>query len=138
MMQTAQFETSTIVVYLAVGKYCHGRFAVGEATGRTPEARMHSRTGVPVRENSMVQSVLLIELEPAIARVIQQALAETADGEVAVQWVMRLSDGLEQLKKASQTVVLLDLFLPDSQGIDTFVKLSIAVPSVPILILSEL
>jgi len=36
------------------------------------------------------------------------------------------------------TAVLLDLFLPDSQGIDTFVKLSLAVPYVPILVLGGL
>jgi diguanylate cyclase (GGDEF)-like protein/PAS domain S-box-containing protein len=83
----------------------------------------------------MDHKVLLIEDETAVARVIQEALADTSDGLFIVEWVRRLSDGLERLGKGEMAAVLLDLFVPDSQGISTFVMLSAAAPGVPILVL---
>jgi diguanylate cyclase (GGDEF)-like protein/PAS domain S-box-containing protein len=52
-----------------------------------------------------------------------------------VEWVQLLSDGLERLSKRGIAAVLLELSLPDSEGIETFDKLFIAAPDVPILIL---
>jgi DNA-binding response OmpR family regulator len=82
--------------------------------------------------------ILLIEDDPAVAGVIQEALAGASDSPFIIEWVRQLSDGIERLRKEVITAVLLDLFLPDSQGINTFVKLSLAVPYVPILVLGGL
>jgi diguanylate cyclase (GGDEF)-like protein/PAS domain S-box-containing protein len=86
----------------------------------------------------MEHVVLLIEDDPAVAGVIQEALAGASDGPFIIEWVRQLSDGLERLKKEVITAVFLDLFLPDSQGINTFDRLSLAVPYVPILVLGSL
>jgi diguanylate cyclase (GGDEF)-like protein/PAS domain S-box-containing protein len=86
----------------------------------------------------MDHNVLLIEDDPAVARVIQAALADASDGPFIVEWVRRLSNGLERLSEGGIAAVLLDLFLPDSQGINTFGKLSLASPCVPILVLGGL
>jgi diguanylate cyclase (GGDEF)-like protein/PAS domain S-box-containing protein len=51
-----------------------------------------------------------------------------------VEWVRQLSDGLERLNKKGIAAVLLELSLPDSEGIETFDKLFSAAPDVPILI----
>jgi len=85
--------------------------------------------------NAKEHNVLLIEDDPAVARVIQQALADASDGPFVVEWVRQLSDGLERLSKEGTAAILLDLFLPDSQGINSFDTLSLAAPSVPILVL---
>jgi diguanylate cyclase (GGDEF)-like protein/PAS domain S-box-containing protein len=86
----------------------------------------------------MDHNVLLIEDDPAVAKVIHEALADPSDGPFIVEWVRRLSDGLDRLSKGGIAAVLLDLFLPDSQGINTFGKLSLAAPGVPILVLGGL
>jgi diguanylate cyclase (GGDEF)-like protein/PAS domain S-box-containing protein len=52
-----------------------------------------------------------------------------------VEWVRQLSQGLERLSKKGIAAVLLELLLPDSQGMETFDKLFTAAPDVPILIL---
>jgi diguanylate cyclase (GGDEF)-like protein/PAS domain S-box-containing protein len=83
----------------------------------------------------MDHKVLLIADDPAVAGVIQEALAAASDGLFIVEWVRRLSDGLERVSKGGIEAVLLDLFLPDSQGVDTFGTLSLAAPGVPILVL---
>ena len=50
-----------------------------------------------------------------------------------VEWVRRCSEGLERL--VGIAAILVDLFLPDSRGIETFDRLSRAAPKIPILVL---
>ncbi|MDP1707898.1 MAG: EAL domain-containing protein [Gammaproteobacteria bacterium] len=86
----------------------------------------------------MNDKVLLIGDDTADADLIKEALADARDGFFDFEWVRQLSDGLDRLSKGGIGVILLDLFLPDNQGIDTFDKLFLAAPHVPILILSGL
>lgn len=69
----------------------------------------------------------------------------SSDGAFQVEWVTLCSAGLKRLaeegKPGGQTVdpiaaVLVDLFLPDSRGIDTFDRLFQLAPEIPILVLS--
>src|SRR6267154_3264092 len=79
--------------------------------------------------------ILLIENDPAVANEIRAALSETGGGSFELQWVRQLSEGVERLSKKGIAATLLELSLPDSQGIETFDKLFTAAPDVPILIL---
>jgi len=82
----------------------------------------------------LATKILLIENDPAAANEIRTAL--TAGGSsFDVEWVRLLSDGLELLSKRGIAAVLLELCLPDSEGIETFDKLFTAAPDIPILIL---
>ncbi len=83
----------------------------------------------------MEHNILLIENDPVTAGIIQEALADGKGGPFTIEWVRHFADGLEFLKKGILAAVLLDLLMPDCQGIDTFVKISSAVPYVPILVL---
>jgi PAS domain-containing protein len=93
---------------------------------------------IPIKTLGMKHYVLLIEDDPAVSRVIEETLAGASYGPVIIEWVRQLSEGVESLKKEVVTTVFLDLFLPDSHGIDTFINLSLAVPYVPIIILGGL
>jgi diguanylate cyclase (GGDEF)-like protein/PAS domain S-box-containing protein len=79
--------------------------------------------------------ILLIENDPAAAHEIRAALAAAVDRSFDMEWVRQLSEGLTRLDRRGIDAVLLNLSLPDSQGIETFDKLFIATPDVPILIL---
>ncbi len=79
--------------------------------------------------------ILLIENDPAVANEIRAALSETGGGSFELEWVRQLSEGVERLSKKGIAATLLELSLPDSQGIETFDKLFTAAPDVPILIL---
>ncbi|MHB1061175.1 MAG: EAL domain-containing protein [Thiobacillus sp.] len=83
-------------------------------------------------------TVLLIEDEPADARLIQDALASTVDSAFRVEWVTRLSDALERLASERFEVVLLDLSLPDGKGLEAFDQVLQAAPDSLILVLSGL
>ena len=63
-------------------------------------------------------TVLLIEDDPADARLIMEALSAEIDSPFRVEWVTLLSAGLERLSKEGVDVVMLDLSLPDVQGIE--------------------
>jgi len=79
--------------------------------------------------------ILLIGNDPAAAKEIRAALAAAGSGSFDVEWVRQLSEGIQRLGKKGIAAVLLELFLPDSQGLETFDKLFAAAPDVPILIL---
>jgi diguanylate cyclase (GGDEF)-like protein/PAS domain S-box-containing protein len=81
--------------------------------------------------------ILLIEDDPAVAGKIHVALGGEESGSFDLQWTRRLSEGLARLAAGTVDAVLLDLSLPDSQGIETFDKLFLAAPDIPILILGE-
>jgi diguanylate cyclase (GGDEF)-like protein/PAS domain S-box-containing protein len=90
----------------------------------------------------MPQNILLIQEDPSDAKAVREALIHSSDGSFRVEWVKRCSEGLERLaNEATQSTdgiaaVLIDLFLPDSQGIETFDRLFRAAPQIPILVLS--
>jgi diguanylate cyclase (GGDEF)-like protein/PAS domain S-box-containing protein len=79
--------------------------------------------------------ILLIHDNPDAANNICAALSPGSGGSFEVEWVSQLSEGIERLTKKGIDAVLLELFLPDSRGIETFDKLHAAAPDVPILIL---
>ena len=89
----------------------------------------------------MPQHILLIQDDPSDAKAVREALISSDDGAFQVEWVRRCSEGLDRLagegkqKKSSIAAVLVDLFLPDSRGIETFDQLFRAAPQIPILVL---
>jgi diguanylate cyclase (GGDEF)-like protein/PAS domain S-box-containing protein len=88
-----------------------------------------------VNTKKLSPRILLIENDPAAADQIRAALGATSDDMFEVEWVRQLSEGLERLSKKGIAAVLLDLSLPDSQGLETFDNLFTTAPDVPILIL---
>jgi two-component system, cell cycle sensor histidine kinase and response regulator CckA len=80
--------------------------------------------------------VLLIEDNPGDVRLIREMLAESKDIVFHLEASDGLSAGLEQLAKTQVDLILLDLSLPDSQGLDTFRKAYGQASGVPIVVLS--
>ena len=81
-------------------------------------------------------TLLLVEDDPIDAKLIQAALAGMADSPFRVEWVTCLSDALERLGGEKFEVILLDLALPDGQGLDVFDQVIKAAPQALILVLS--
>ena len=88
----------------------------------------------------MSQLILLIQDDPVDAKAVQDSLPHASD--FHVDWVRDCSAGLERLandehlRSPGIAAVLVDLFLPDSQGIETFDRLFRAAPQIPMLVLS--
>jgi diguanylate cyclase (GGDEF)-like protein/PAS domain S-box-containing protein len=88
----------------------------------------------------MPQIVLLIHDDAAKANRVRNSLLNSVDGLFIVEWVERCADGVRRLRKDGAkriAAVLVNLFLPDCDGIQTFDRLFLASPEVPILVLSS-
>ena len=70
-----------------------------------------------------IVNVLLIEDELADATLICNALSEEDENQIIIRHVDRLSSAIDLLEKEEFDVILSDLSLPDSQGIETFENL---------------
>jgi two-component system, NarL family, sensor kinase len=66
--------------------------------------------------------ILLVEDNPGDARLVREMLAEAKGESFAIDWVSSLAEALERLAQGGIDLVLLDLGLPDSQGLDTFLR----------------
>ncbi len=80
--------------------------------------------------------ILLIEDNPADARLISEILTAGRDSGFELETRDRLSAGLERLRGGGVDVVLLDLSLPDSSGFDTFRRVREQADNAPILLLT--
>ncbi len=78
--------------------------------------------------------VLLIEDNQEDLTLVKEELSSEISYDIVV--AENLFDGLAELKKNKPDVVLLDLALPDSNGMDSFIKFYENVIDVPIVILS--
>lgn len=85
-------------------------------------------------------NVLLIEDNPGDARLIEEALTSVGGGAgvFTVELAKTLKAGLERVRAGNVDIILMDLGLPDGQGVDSFAKVHAHVPTVPIVILSGL
>jgi serine phosphatase RsbU (regulator of sigma subunit) len=82
--------------------------------------------------------VLLIEDNPGDARLIEMMLAEADSDSFELRHADRLEHGLQELSNGSIDIVLSDLSVPDSHGLETFQRLHARAPHVPIIVLSGL
>ena len=81
--------------------------------------------------------VLLIEDNPGDFRLIREMFKESG-ANVELKWAKQLSTGLANLKEEIFDGLLVDLGLPDNQGIDTFKKIHDQAPQIPIIVLTGL
>ncbi|TGG95596.1 EAL domain-containing protein [Natronospirillum operosum] len=81
-------------------------------------------------------SILLIEDNPGDADLCESYLHEAFGPRIEVVQLGRLSQAEAMLEQRPFDIVLLDLGLPDSSGIDSLISLRFSVPSVPIIVLT--
>jgi PAS domain S-box-containing protein len=80
--------------------------------------------------------VLLIEDNPDDAELMRRKLVRSVNGQFTVTSVTSLKDGLEYLTKDGTDLVISDLGLPDSHGLDTVTKILCEAPHIPLVMLS--
>jgi len=80
--------------------------------------------------------VLLIEDDPGDADLLREALSDQKNPSFEIEHVGTVRAGLEYLSKKESDVIVSDLTVPDSQGLETFLKVHAQAPTLPIVILS--
>src|SRR5580693_2325112 len=79
--------------------------------------------------------VLLIDDDPSHAKAFEEALIASGDSPSNFEWLRTLSSGLEQLARKGVWAIFLNLFLPDSQGLETINRLSAVSSAASIVVL---
>jgi len=82
--------------------------------------------------------LLLIEDNEEDANLIVKALTKIEDSRFNIECCGNLAEGLIELKTGRFNLVLLDLFLPDSEGMDTITAVCESVPTIAIVVLTGL
>lgn len=82
-------------------------------------------------------TVLLVSNNAVDRDLVQRAMAVSNGVRLHLEQVSLLSDAIDRLANARIDAVLLDLFLPDSQGLQTFEAVLCAAPLIPILLLMD-
>lgn len=82
--------------------------------------------------------ILLVEDEAHDAMQVQRMLVDHQNADFEVEHCVRLGEAIELLSRSTFDVVLLDLSLPDSHGLETFELIKEHAPGVPVVVLSGL
>jgi two-component system, cell cycle sensor histidine kinase and response regulator CckA len=80
--------------------------------------------------------VLLVEDNPGDARLFTELVRDAGAGQWDLVQVGRLSTALERLRREPFDVMLLDLSLPDADGLETLVRAHTDAPKIPIVVLT--
>jgi two-component system, cell cycle sensor histidine kinase and response regulator CckA len=80
--------------------------------------------------------ILLVEDNPGDVLLLQETLSEITLVSFNLVHVERRSEAIKQLRTETFDVILLDLLLPDSAGLETFTAIHQQVPHTPIVVLT--
>ncbi len=83
----------------------------------------------------MTNKILVITDNAEDAQTLQNALCKATDGPFKIEWKRTLSESIERIAESEVDAILVDLGLPDSEGIETFDRLFAAAPHTPIMTL---
>ena len=82
--------------------------------------------------------VMLVEDNPADARLVRELLKEAPGSEFDVAHLEFLAEVIERLKAETFDIIVLDLRLPDSSGLETFTRVRDQAPETPVVVLTGL
>ena len=80
--------------------------------------------------------ILLVEDNPGDVRLLQEFLWDVTSVKLQLKQAQELEEALNFLEKERFDVILLDLLLPDSEGLETFLKIHHQAPAIPIIVLT--
>lgn len=80
--------------------------------------------------------ILLVEDNPGDVRLLQEFLWDVTSVKLDLKQAQQLEEALHFLEQERFDVILLDLLLPDSEGLETFIKIHHQAPAIPIIVLT--
>ena len=81
-------------------------------------------------------NVLLLEDSPTQAKTLMSWLAKVRGRGFTVEWVDQIAKAFARLDAKDIDVILADLSVPDSRGLDTCLRLMVHAPAVPVVVLT--
>jgi DNA-binding NarL/FixJ family response regulator len=88
------------------------------------------------RDTGPAPRLLLVEDNPLHVRLVRSMLEEIWSDDIEVNHFARLDEALDYLVDHRPDCILLDLMLPDAEGVDGVIAIEQATPGIPIVVLS--
>ena len=88
--------------------------------------------------NKSIKTVLVVEDNPGDARLLREMFNEQDSKETEVSYVECLSEAEKYLSENTVDIILLDLGLPDAQGLKAVRRARMAAPHIPLVVLTGL
>src|SRR6266436_3072710 len=85
-----------------------------------------------------IKTVLLVEDNPGDARLLREMFNEQASHKTELTQVECMSDAEKHLAQRQVDIILLDLGLPDAEGVGSVRRVRVAAPHVPLVVLTGL
>jgi len=82
-------------------------------------------------------SILLVEDEPDVAEMLPSCLGQSGGLDPDVRCAATLAEALAAMRQDSPDVVLLDLMLPDSKGLQTLIDVRQAAGDIPVIVMTS-
>lgn len=83
-------------------------------------------------------NILLVEDNPADCRLVTERLCNRRENRFHLLYAGHISEALQVLAQNRISIILLDLQLPDGNGLESLVKVHAAATGIPIVVLSEI
>ena len=97
----------------------------------------HARLpGVGLAARDTVTRVLLVEDNPGDARLLREMLNEPSSIRTDLTLVQSMGDALAHVNSGAADIILLDLGLPDADGLEAVRRMHRAAPHVPLVVLT--
>src|ERR1700704_3795455 len=85
-----------------------------------------------------IKVVLLVEDNPGDARLLHEMFNEHGSHDIELTHVGSMGEAEKHLAERAVDIILLDLGLPDAQGLEAVRRAHVAVPRVPLVVLTGL
>jgi diguanylate cyclase (GGDEF)-like protein len=119
------------------GPHSEGRSDVNLASvRRSARFVLGEEPSAGARPRRKALRILIVEDEPGARRFTQDSLLETLGNRLEIRFADRLETAIAETAGEEWDVVLLDLGLPDSWGLDTFRRFRTTAPEVPVIVLT--
>ncbi|HET9566157.1 MAG TPA: response regulator, partial [Mycobacterium sp.] len=102
-----------------------------------PQLLSAPASGLSREETERRLSVLLVEDDRADAVLVEELIADAA-ADIGCAWAQSMADAERELMRTQPDCVLLDLNLPDANGIDALERIRERAPGIPIVVLTGL
>ncbi len=91
-----------------------------------------------MNDNNDIIRILLVEDNPADARLIKEYFGELRETPFLVSEAECIASAVDHVAERHFDVILLDLSLPDSQGMETIHRMHVHAPGIPLVVLTGL
>ena len=129
------YNTPQLQKDLTLKQYCFSMGRHFRAHADKPQVASRSRQKV-VTMNKGPDHILIIEDNPFDFKMASRLLARHQDL-FTIEWACTLKQGLTALNSSRFDLLLLDLNLPDSRGIETLKPIREKVPTLPVIVLTS-